>query len=303
MSDLSPIIIFVYKRIDHLKKTINSLSKNTLSKKTDLYIFSDGPKFSHELQEINKVRKFCSKISGFRSVTIFSRKKNLGLSRSIVQGVSKIFKIKKKAIILEDDMQCDKYFLDYMNYYLSKYQKENKVISIHGYNYPIKESKKIPNFFFLKGADCWGWATWSDRWKLYNDNGKFLANEIKKKNLINEFNFYNTFDYFQMLLNSISSKNDSWAIKWYASAFLKNKLTLYPKKSLIKNIGMDGSGRHSLKTNAFYIKLKNKKINLSTKIVVNENKEAKNKISNFFLSIKDNLYQKILNKLKNVFNT
>ena len=43
-------------------------------------------------------------------------------------------------------MQCDKYFLDYMNYYLSKYQKENKVISIHGYNYPIKESKKIPNF-------------------------------------------------------------------------------------------------------------------------------------------------------------
>ena len=45
-----------------------------------------------------------------------------------------------------------------MNYYLELYKNNNKVSSIHGYSYP---TKKLPDYFFLKGADCWGWATWS----------------------------------------------------------------------------------------------------------------------------------------------
>lgn len=304
MSEFSPVIIFVYKRVDHLKKTINSLSKNKLSKKTDLYIFSDGPKFNCELRDVDKVRNFCTKINGFKSVTVFKRKENIGLSRNVVQGVTKILKQKKNAIFLEDDMQCDKYFLDYMNFYLKKFKNENKIACIHGYNYPIKKSKKIPSHFFIKGADCWGWATWSNRWKIYNDNGKYLAEKIKKTKLIKEFNFNNTFNYYQMLLNCINRKNDSWAIKWYASAFLKNKLSLYPKHSLINNIGMDGTGRHSSTTNVFYTKLKHKKIEFNGKIPIVENIAAKNQIEVFFKSIEKNLYQKILIKLKkNVFNT
>ena len=122
--------------------------------------------------------------------------------------------------------------------------------------------------------------------------------------MIKEFNFNNTFNYYQMLLNSINSKNDSWAIKWYASAFLKNKLTLHPKYSLVNNIGMDGTGRHSSTTSIFKTKLKHKKINFNEEIPIFENIAARNQIELFFKSIKENLYQKIINKLKkNVFNT
>ena len=48
--------------------------------------------------------------------------------------------------------------------------------------------------------------------------------------------------------------------------FLKNKLTLYPAKSLINNIGNDGSGVHCLVTNVYddvyedYIDINNNKI-------------------------------------------
>ncbi len=301
MNDLSPVIIFVYKRVEHLRTTIRSLSKNYLSKKTDIIIFSDGPRLSNEKKHINNVRKFCKNIKSFRSVKIIERKKNIGLSRNIIKGVSKVLKEKKKAIILEDDMYCDKYFLYYMNFFLNKYKNNKKIVSIHGYNYPIKKLKKIPNFFFLKGADCWGWATWSNKWKIYNDNGKFLAKKIQQKNMIKEFNFNNTFDYYKMLLNCVYNKNDSWAIKWYASAFLKNKLTLYPKYSLINNIGMDGSGRHSLKTSAFYNRLRNKKIYFNNALIEKENLDAKSEISNFFISIKQSFYQKVFNKLKKCF--
>ena len=46
-----------------------------------------------------------------------------------------------------------------------------------------------------------------------------------------------------MLEKQISGQNNSWAIRWYASAFLKNKLTLYPSKTLVQNIGLT-SGTH-----------------------------------------------------------
>ena len=41
-----------------------------------------------------------------------------------------------------------------MNEALSLYEDEERVISVHGYIYPIKKS--LPDTFFIKGADCLG---------------------------------------------------------------------------------------------------------------------------------------------------
>lgn len=47
-----------------------------------------------------------------------------------------------------------------------------------------------------------------------------------------------------MAKKQLEGKLDSWAIFWYFQ-FYKNKgLTLYPSKSLVHNIGFDGSGVH-----------------------------------------------------------
>ncbi len=54
-----------------------------------------------------------------------------------------------------------------------------------------------------------------------------------------------------MLQNQCDGKIDSWAIRWYGSAFIHNKVTLYPRKSLIQNIGADGSGTHVGEVNYF----------------------------------------------------
>ncbi|HHT34764.1 MAG TPA: glycosyltransferase family 2 protein, partial [Bacteroidales bacterium] len=40
-------------------------------------------------------------------------------------------------------------------------------------------------------------------------------------------------------------ENDSWAIRWNATLFLNDILSLNAGKSLVQNIGFDGSGRHS----------------------------------------------------------
>ena len=103
-----------------------------------------------------------------------------------------------------------------------------------------------------------------------------------------------------MLNDKLIKKNNSWAINWYASAFLKNKLTLYPKYSLIQNIGMDGTGIHSYQTNKFRVKLRNKPLNLNKNIIVKEDKLARILFTNFFKSLKIDLKNIVINKVKNV---
>ena len=87
--------------------------------------------------------------------------------------------------------------------------------------------------------------------------------------------------------------NHSWAIKWYASAFVKGMYTLYPKKSYVRNIGNDGSGTNSEKIKKFFIKkLNTKKVN--KKIKIQEDLKTREEFEKFFKTI----YQKktLLNK-------
>ena len=145
-------------------------------------------------------------------------------------------------IVLEDDMVTSPYFLTYMNEALEKYADDDRVVSIHGWVFPV--AKSLPEAFFLLGADCWGWATWRRGWDCFNNNGQFLLNELKCRKLIHAFDFNGLYPYSKMLESQIKGKNDSWAVRWHASAFLAGKLTLYPGRSLVHNIGNDNSGTH-----------------------------------------------------------
>jgi hypothetical protein len=238
----SPIVLFVYSRLDHTVKTINALLKNHNVHLHDLIIYSDGPRSNANVLEVKAVRGYLDTIAGFNSVKIIFSEINLGLSKSIINGVSEVLTVFDSVIVLEDDLVTSPYFLQYMNEGLQKYQFNERVSSIHGYVYPLNVD--LEETFFMRGADCWGWGTWRRAWNLFNPDGAFLLNELERKKLIYEFDFHGSFPYSIMLKNQILGKNDSWAIRWHASVFLDNKLTLYPARSLVQNIGHDGSGQH-----------------------------------------------------------
>ena len=240
--DFAPIVLFAYNRPVHLKNTIDSLLKNNLAAQSHLFVFSDGPKNDSASDSVKQVRDYLKTVTGFSSFKVIERERNYGLAQNVILGVTEIIDQFKKVIVLEDDMITSPFFLEYMNQALSFYENEDQVISIHGYLNPIKDIMNQP--FFLKGADCWGWATWKRGWDLFEKDGSKLLTELKSKHLQSEFNYQDTYDYIGMLKDQISGKNNSWAIRWYASAFLKNKLTLYPARSLVQNIGFDGSGTH-----------------------------------------------------------
>lgn len=289
MYKLAPVALFVYNRPIHVEKVLKSLELNELSKQSKLFIFSDGPKKEmdkSQLEKILQVRSLVRSKNWCKEVVIIEAKENKGLSRSIIEGINYVLSIHGKIIILEDDLVTSKYFLKFMNDALNIFEDKDDVISICGYLYPVHY--RFPKYFFQNDADCWGWATWKRGWKLFNENGTELLNEIINRGLVSTFNKNNSYPYFQMLEDQINGKNDSWAIRWYASAFLNNKLTLYPGKSLVKNIGNDNSGVHCGKSNTLNTRIYNKPISINPGIKIVEDIDSKKAIEKFYKKLGKN---------------
>ena len=291
----APILLFVYNRLIYTRITVESLKKNEFASGSELFIYSDAAKTEKDKKLVAEVRDYIKTINGFRKVIIKESKENKGLALSITSGVSEILNKYDNAIILEDDLELSPFFLKYMNEALSLYEKEEDVISIHGYVYPVK--KKLPETFFLRGADCWGWATWKRGWKFYEDNASKLLSEITSKNLKDEFDFNRSYPYTKMLKNQIKGEIDSWAIKWYASAFVNNKLTLYPGKSLVRNIGTTVSSTHFEETNVYDVELSEVPVNVKN-IEIKESVKEKKIFEEYFRSINSGIVKKGLKKIK-----
>lgn len=292
--NLAPIILFVYNRPEHTKQTVDALEKNLFASESLLFVYSDGPKNEKDKPLVEEVRNFINKINGFKDIKIILRQSNLGLADSIVSGVTEVIDKFGKAIVLEDDIVTSPYFLKYMNDALEFYSNVEQVISIHGYTYPV--DAKLPQTFFLRGADCWGWATWKRGWELFERDAQKLLNVLTENKLLNDFDWNGALSNVRMLKNFIKGKNNSWAIRWHASAFIKNKLTLYPGVSLVRNIGADGLGTNVRKTKIYDTTPSTKPI-LVNEIPVVENEEVKKVLISYFLK-NQSLFRKLLRKLR-----
>jgi len=176
---------------------------------------------------------------------------------------------------------------------LKRYESEAQVACIHGYIYPITG---MPEQFFVRGADCWGWATWLRAWAIFEKDGQKLLNEVVKRGMETEADFNGSYGYTQMLRDQIAGKNNSWAIRWYFSAFLRNMLCLYPGKSYIQNIGNDSSGTHCKSTDSYQVELNDSLSGL--KIPVEENLYARKLMEKYFLGLKENIFVRLLRKIK-----
>jgi len=278
----APIALFVYNRPDHTKRTIEALRSNELAAESDLIVFSDGPKTAADAAQVAEVRELVPSVTGFRSVNMVVRERNYGLAQSIISGVTETVFARNRLIVLEDDIVTSPYFLRYMNEGLDLYEHDEEVISIHAYICPVKS--RLPETFFLRGADCQGWATWKRGWDLFEPDGRKLLSELRQRGLEKDFDFGGAYDYTRMLRGQIAGRNSSWAVRWYASAFLRGKLTLYPGVSLLRNIGFDSSGVHCRSTTAFDTEPAKRPIRVES-IPIREDENARAAFADYFSSL------------------
>ena len=240
MMTCAPILLFVYNRPEHTRRCIESLTRNALAADSTLYIYADGPKDTTQQTAVDKVRSYLRTISGFKTVNLIERKENWGLARNIIDGVTTQVNHYGKVIVLEDDLVVAPYFLQFMNDALETYKDEPKVGHIQACDFT--QDPSLPETFLIKWTGSWGWATWERAWKHFNPDGKALLEELEQRKLTYTFDFNGKYGFTRMLRRQIEGKNNSWAIRWNASLFLKDILSLNVGRSLVQNEGFDGSG-------------------------------------------------------------
>ena len=236
----APILLFVYNRPEHTRRCIESLLKNSLVSESNLFIYADGAKDSTQQEAVNEVRNYIRSIQGFKQITLMERSENWGLARNIIDGVTTQVNRYGKVIVLEDDLVVAPYFLQFMNDALEVYKNEPRVGHIQACDFT--QDSSLPATFLIKWTGSWGWATWDRAWKHFNPNGNELLQELEERKLTHVFDFNGKYGFTRMLRRQIEGKNNSWAIRWNASLFLKDILSLNVGRSLVQNEGFDGSG-------------------------------------------------------------
>lgn len=254
----APIVLFVYKRAEHTRKCLEALNHNEGIENTDLIIYSDGPREEKDdisVKEVREYIKMFAQVSSFRHVEIVESPVNKGLARSIISGVSNVMNQYGKAIVVEDDLVTSTDFWRFMDGALQYYENYPQIGSVSGCTYPIKyleDYKK--DIYVIRKGECWGWATWKERWDEVDWDVCDFTEYKKNRKLRKQFNSLEC-GLDHMLISQMTGKIDSWAVRWCYHLFKRKLLTVYPAVSRTYNIGMDGTGEHCPEATDYEFKL------------------------------------------------
>jgi hypothetical protein len=95
----------------------------------------------------------------------------------------------------------------------------------------------------------WGWGTWRDRWKDFSGD---LASLVERAKVTGHFDRLGV-DLREYCGSSqyLDGAVDIWSINWILTHYLTGSLAVFPSRSLVENIGFDGTGVHSIETDIF----------------------------------------------------
>lgn len=237
----APIALFVYNRPAHTRRTVESLQANLLASDSELFVYSDAPKRPEAAAAVQEVRDYIRTISGFKAVHIVEQPANRGLAKSIIAGVGALCREFGRVIVLEDDLVTAPHFLQYMNAGLERYHEAEDVMQIAGYMFPVQLPVQ-EDALFLPFISSWGWATWERAWRHFDPEARGYGQLERDSTLRRRFDLNGNYKYFKMLQAQQQGKVESWAIRWYLSVFLRSGRALFPRTTLVRNLGFDGSG-------------------------------------------------------------
>lgn len=297
---LAPILLFAYNRPRHLQHTVEALAHNPLAQESELFVFSDGARTEDDREDVELVRSYIYTIEGFKTVHRIERDRNYGLAANIIDGVTDIVNRYGRVIVLEDDLVTAPGFLQFMNDALDTYADEPRVGHIQAYDFT--QNPRLPETFLIKFTGSWGWATWQRAWQHFNPDGQYLLNELHRRHLTRRFDFNGKYGFTRMLRRQVEGKNNSWAIRWNASLFLQDILSLNVGRSLVQNEGFDGSGTHCGADHLYEARLYKERLRIEKISPITENLEAR-KIFERYYARTNSLWAKGMRRLQSLLKT
>ncbi len=242
----APVALFAYSRLEVLKETVAALLANDGVEGTPLYIFADGPKKEEHREGVEKVRDYLKSIEWPGEVHYHFSEKNCGLAASIKSGVTQVAGEHGRVIVVEDDILTHRKFLAFMNSALDAYADNKRVFNVNGMGIP-ERFVEFPDdcedtTYFSYRPTSHGWATWHSKWDLACWDEDKIVELVNTPHVRARFRRMGS-DCIPMLVNAMSNKVDSWAIRWAFSLAIYNGVCITPRKALSSHQPSD-SGTH-----------------------------------------------------------
>lgn len=236
----TPVLYLVFNRLDSVKRTFSEIQK---AKPKELFVACDGPRTKKEKGKTDAIRKYILKnISWKCEIKTLFRDKNLGCGPAVAAGIDWFFENVERGIILEDDCLPDQSFFRFCQEMLEKYNDDNEVMCIGGYN-PLDKFDTKNSYVFSKNPLTWGWGTWKRAWakrdqKIYEKiSGKMLKHYWP--NPIDRFFRKITIDHI------LNGRVSVWDSQWAMCIRLNGGVAIVPKHNLVKNIGFSEDSTHT----------------------------------------------------------
>ena len=241
----APILIPTLNRYTHLKRCVESLAKCTYADKTDLFIALDYPLKEEHWEGYRKIKEYICSIEGFNNVIIIKRNENFGPYQNEIDATQLISEKYDRIIVTEDDNEFAPGFLDYINKGLDRYEDDPKIIAICGFSGAFTPPVDYePNYAIRKSFSAWGYGTWFHKKcnTIYSPNQ--LKMIIKRPLIRHKIKYYYKYHYYN-ILSYIMNKENMWGDGVIAiDMVIDDTFCVYPKISLVRNYGHDGSGVH-----------------------------------------------------------
>ena len=244
----APVLIGTYTRLAHLQQAVAALQRSHLANETDLFIASDFQKTDADAEAVEKIREYISGITGFRSVNKIFRECNYGPARNFKEAIEFIFASSDRLILMEDDVVCAPGFLEYMNSALHFYESDPRIGSISAFCPPFGVPSTYKNdVLALARMNPWGIGMWRDYQRIsrqISDEAYSAVYGDRRRRTALELNVGQ--EGLLMIHQEYKGEVVAGDMKMTFWQFAEDKLTIYPRKSLTRNIGLDGSGVHAV---------------------------------------------------------
>lgn len=245
----APVIIPTLNRFDHFKRCLESLERCTDADKTDVYVGLDYPPSEHYVEGWKKIDEYLyekEKNHGFKNLYVRRRDHNCGVGNIHDNGSllrQEVRQVSDRFISTEDDNEFSPNFLSYCNWGLDYFKNDDRVLAICGYN--LIETPHLKNnvYMYNHGFCAWGAAYLFSR----RDRLESLYNFEVIKNNVDKYPvsiiFSNKVFLAASMLHMIKTNHilGDTVLQLISD---DQKWCVFPRTSMVRNWGHDGSGLH-----------------------------------------------------------
>lgn len=246
--DLSVLIIF-FARPDCLKKTFEQVKK---ARPARLFLACDGPRENNptDAERIEQCKQIVADIDWECDVHTLYRTENRGCGKGPSEAISWAFTHTDKLVILEDDCVADETFFPYMGEMLDKYEYDERIGLISGFNHMKNWDCGGNSYCFTKTGATLGWGTWRRVWQKYDYYVPNIRNPYFQTLLSSEFsNARNARKRISGWLKAAEEtkkqKVNYWDIQFGFLKYSQSYLCVVPKNNLIYNVGVGAGSTHT----------------------------------------------------------